>query len=718
MDKLLTLTVIGLSTAGVFAVAASGLVLTYTTTGIFNFAHGAIGMLGAFAFWQLHVDWGMPTWLAFAMVLLLIAPAFGVALELVVWRPLRGASDATHLVVSVALLAAALGLGQWLWEPTAAYPLDHFWGDSAVRIGSVDVRWHAVFALGAAVVVAIGLRALLYRTRAGITMRATVDDRALTMLNGARPDRAAMLAWAIGCSTAALSGILIAPDRGLQHGILTLLIVNAYAAAVLGRLRSLPLAFLGAVVLGLADAYGNGYIRANDDFLGGLGPYLGGFVSAIPVLLLFVTLLALPHSRIRGRASTRTREHFPRPTWRGSLAGVVLVLAGTGVVATLVSDGDGLRLQKLFAVAIVALSLVPLVGYAGQISLCPMSFAGIGAIVMAHHGGGGGFGGIVLAAVIAAAVGALVALPALRLSGIYLALATGAFAVVLDRWLFLLPAFDVGPVHVELFGQAGIPVPRLHVPGIDPNDPRAELMVVAAVFCLLWMAVVAVRRSWFGERLLAMKDSPAACATLGLDLTVTKLAVFSLSAAIAGVGGALFGGASASVSPDSFAFFQSLPVLLLAVVGGIGSPIGALIGAATLQLIPTLAGTVTWFAKPSSVIPGLIGVSLGRTPNGVAADLGARLEPLRRSVGAWCGLAVALAGSIALYQAGAIGGWPLGVVLFLAPFLVARAAGPRPRAEVSGDDDLAVEWLGFDDVPDAAVLQRLDEALALPAVTR
>jgi branched-chain amino acid transport system permease protein len=325
--------------------------------------------------------------------------------------------------------------------------------------------------------------------------------------------------------------------------------------------------------------------------------------------------------------------------------------------------------------------------------------------------------GIVLAAVVAGAVGALVALPALRLSGIYLALATGAFAVVLDRWNYLLPAFDVGPVHVELFGQAGVPVSKLHIPGVDAADPKAELLVLAGVFCMLWLVVVWVRRSWFGERLLAMKDSPAACATLGLDLTVTKLAVFGLSAAIAGIGGALFGGASASVSPDSFAFFQSLPVLLLAVVGGIGTPIGALIGAGTLYMIPTLAGTVTWLAKPSTVFPGLIGVSLGRSPNGVAVDLGDRLAPLRRSRPAVVGLAVALVVLVALYQSGVLPGWPLGVLLFVAPFAAAR--GPelgRATLQAGGTTDPTVEWLGLNAPLDDVAVRRLDAALALPKV--
>ncbi len=239
MDKFLVLTVTGLCTAGVFAIGASGLVLTYTTTGIFNFAHGAIGMLGAFAYWQL-LEWGVPTGLAVAIVLLAVAPALGAVIDLGIMRGLETASEMARLVVSVAMLAAALGLGIWLWPPDVGRPLDLFFPDEHVRIAGVNVSWHELLALVLAVVVAVGLRLLLYNSRAGITMRAVVDDRSLALLNGARPDRSSLLAWSIGCSLAALAGILVAAQQGLTHLPLTLLIVNAYAAAMLGRLRSLP----------------------------------------------------------------------------------------------------------------------------------------------------------------------------------------------------------------------------------------------------------------------------------------------------------------------------------------------------------------------------------------------------------------------------------------------------------------------------------------------
>src|SRR4029079_15373592 len=197
-----------------------------------------------------------------------------------------------------------------------------------------------------------------------------------------------------------------------------------------------------------------------------------------PIVLLFVVLIALPRAPLRGNVLTRAREHQPDPTWRGSLVACALLLVAVAVVASLVTEHDALTLMQLFGFAIIALSLVPLVGYAGRISLCPMSFAAVGAVVMSHLGHGSPIG-LVYAAIAAGLVGVLVALPALRLSGIYLALATGAFAVILDRWVVTLPAFDLGPWRIRMFDAGTIPVKRLHVPGVDPSNPRVELFVIA-----------------------------------------------------------------------------------------------------------------------------------------------------------------------------------------------------------------------------------------------
>src|SRR3546814_636433 len=231
MGNLLSNTILGLSTAAIFALAASGLVLTYTTTGVFNFAHGAIGMLGAFTYWQLHVGWGWPIPLALAGVLFVAAPALGLLIERAVMRGLHDVPEAVRIVVTVSLLVALLGLGMWLWSPQSVHRVPLLFPGENVRLFDVNVTWHQVTAFVVALVVAAALRLLLYRTRIGLDMRATVDNRDLAALHGARPHRAAALAWAIGCSLAALAGILIGPLSGqLSHTNLTLLIVNAYAA--------------------------------------------------------------------------------------------------------------------------------------------------------------------------------------------------------------------------------------------------------------------------------------------------------------------------------------------------------------------------------------------------------------------------------------------------------------------------------------------------------
>jgi branched-chain amino acid transport system permease protein len=705
VDKFLALTFAGLCTGGIYAIAASGLVLTYTTTGVFNFAHGAIGMLGAFMYWQLHVSMGYPTWFAFVAVLLVIAPAFGAALELGIMRRLQGTSEATQLVITVSVLAASLGLAQWLWPLDEPHPVGHFWEGNKISVGPVNVTWHSVFAFILAIAIAVGLRLLLYRTRAGITMRATVDDRPLVTLNGGKPDRSALLAWAIGCSLAALAGILAAPDQGLSPA-LALLIVNAYAAAVIGRLRSLPLTFLGALILGLADAYGTGYVNLQND-------YLNGFRSAIPIIILFVALIVSPQSRLRGHSAVRSRERMPKPTWGGSLTACGCVVLVTAVVATMITDANALTLTRVFSIGLIALSLVPLVGFAGNISLCQMSFAGIGAITMAHVGASGSPLGLVWAAIAAGLVGALVALPTLRLSGIYLALATGAFAVVLDKWIFNLPNFNIGPFDFKLFEVGSVPVARLHVPLVNPSSDKSFLVVLAVVFCLFALVVVAIRRSYFGERLLAMKDSPAACATLGLNIRRTKLAVFVVSAAMAGVGGAVYGATLGTITPDRFSFFQSLPLLLLVVVGGIGSAGSALFAGLVLYGIPLVSASIAWFANIGNVLPGAMGIGLGKNPNGVVPDVSERFSPLRKATSILVGMVVVIVGLVVAAKLELLENWPFA---FAVTAVIVIALGVADRDRLLGEEDEALEWVGVDRPFTDDDVRRMDAELGLDKV--
>ncbi|WP_262402401.1 branched-chain amino acid ABC transporter permease [Actinomadura sp. CNU-125] len=212
MDTFLTFGIIGLSTGGIYAVISSGLVLTYTTTGIFNFAHGAAGMMAAFAYWQLTGGWGLPVPIALALVLLVLAPLFGLLVERLIMRPVQGVGEVERLVVTIALLTGLIAMAQWIWDPNVARPLTPFFADrDAIQIGPATMTWHQLVTLLVAAAVAFGLYAFLYGSRIGVGMRATVDDPSLARLNGGDPVMAAKAAWVLGTMLAALGGILIAP---------------------------------------------------------------------------------------------------------------------------------------------------------------------------------------------------------------------------------------------------------------------------------------------------------------------------------------------------------------------------------------------------------------------------------------------------------------------------------------------------------------------------
>ena len=716
MDKFLVFTIVGLSTAAIYAVIASGLVLTYTTTGVFNFAQGATGMLAAFAYWQLRVDWGWPAPLALLVVLGVLAPAFGILLERVIMRGLEGTSEATKLVVSISLLVAMIGLAQWLWPPAVSRTVRPFFGPSKITLGPTTVTYHQLVTIAVAVAVAVGLRLLLYRTRIGVAMRAVVDDRSLARLNGARTALVARTSWATGTALAALGGILIASSAGLSATALSLLIVNAYAAAIFGRLRSIPLTFLGAIVVGCTDAYLSGYLPTS----GSLARYLPGLRLAAPVILLFIILLALPNQRLRSHV--RTREFFPAPSRRGAMMFAGFTAAFGLVLVTTLSRSDLTGYAKIFSIGIVALSLVPLVGFAGQISLCQLSFAGIGAVVMAHMGAGGNPLGIVAAMVVCALVGGLVALPALRLSGIYMALATASFAVFLDRWIFNLPDFSWGPVHIGLFGAGTIDVAPLRFFGTSLGSARAQMAVAVVVFVAVAIVVMFIRISSFGRRLLAVRDSEAACATFGLNLLGTRLAVFMLSAAIAGLGGAVYATQLSSITATNFDFFTGLPVFMMVVVGGAGFVGGALFaGIGLYGFLPAVAAIWPPLAKVQTLTPGLIGISLGKQPSGAAPQFSAGFADLRDDTPVLARTIFGLALAWGLRVADVYQGWGMVAVMgvvFVVGLAAARTRGDRRRGvELRAGEvpvsEVPLEWMGLSVPWTAERLAEVDRRLNL-----
>src|SRR3954451_7471714 len=614
MEIFLSYTVVGIVAGCVYALIATGLVVTYNTTGIFNFAHGAIAMVGAYSFWQLWQGWGWNPLLSLVLVLFVAAPLFGLIVERVLMRPLQGASVDLTLVVTLGLLLFLVGVAQIAWNPNDVRNMPSLFNGAGVRIGYVQVTSHEVAAVLATAAIAAGLRVLFNQTRTGIAMRAVVDNPDLLAMAGGQPVRVQQLSWSLSCSLAALAGILLAPIARLDILLLTLLVVDGYAAAVIGRLRNLPLAVAGAMAIGLGQFYISGYAEAD---------WVKRVQYVIPMVVLFVVLILLPQDRLRtasfsGAVAPRVAGLKSSVIW-----GVVLIL-GTVVVSGGLSGPNLRTAANGFALALVLLSLMLLTGYGGMVSVCQLTFVGLGAVAMGRVGGhGGALLGVRAAIGFAAAVGFLVALPTLKMRGLYLALATFAFAAVMDQAVF-----------TQLFGTGGNQlISRPHIPGVPTDSDRAFLILCSVVFTVAAVGVLAYRRSSYGRRLVAVNDSPAACATLGVNVNSTKLIVFTASAAMCGLAGVLYGGVTRQVDAQGFVALLSLVALLLARIGGINTATGVLLGAFTFALFPPFLPYLPSFLQNQFLLTGIAAVSVGRDPNGIGGRIAQGAEWVRDAVG-------------------------------------------------------------------------------------
>ncbi|MFL6156666.1 MAG: ABC transporter permease subunit [Marmoricola sp.] len=605
MSAFLSYTVIGIFTGAAYAIAASGLVLTYSTTRVFNIAHGAVGMVFAFLYWDFSIRQGLPVWLSLILVLGVIAPLTGIFLQRVVTRGLGNAPIGVSLVVTVGILVAAIGLAENIWKP-AARSLPQFFPDHLIKLGGTVITWQQVITVVLSAVVAVALYVLLARTRIGTAMRASVDNPELLHLYGGRSDIVAALAWAVGTSLAALAGILLAPVIGLQYYDLTLLVISAYAAAMLGKLTNLPLTYVGAMGLGLAQSYVVGYLQ----YIPGHDK-LTGLPAVIPSLFLFAILVLLPQAPLR-IGQVKGIVSAPVPTLGRSAvfgAGLIVVVI---LLAAGMADSNLLLVGTAATYGIVMLSLVLLTGYGGYVSLAQFTFAGVGAVAYAKLDEPNLFG-LLVAVLVAAAVGALVALPVLRLTGLYLALATLAFGSLMDKIVFQSSwAFEFNnPLNAK----------RLSILGTHINSTGNYTILMTVFFVLIALVVVAVRRGRLGRILIASRDSQAACGTLGLDLRWVRVGLFASSAGVAGLAGALLAGLRGTIVADDFIFFKSLLLLLCVVVWGVTSVTGAVMGGVFLMLLTYLPGFLSKDQSTQGLLFMVLGVGaivIGRDPNGLA----------------------------------------------------------------------------------------------------
>ena len=590
MSELLIFVITGLTAGAVYALAGVGLVLTYRTSGVFNFAHGAMATIAAYSFFTLHVTHAWPWPLAAAVSVLLVGAVMGLLLEPLA-RRLRHAGLPLQVAGTVGLLLAVQAVVALVYPDEDLRQVPSFLPEGQFDLAGAPVQWSSVLTLGFALVVTAGLSLALRQTRAGLATRALVDDDQLLSLNGIHPSLVRRGAWVTGSVLAAASGVLFAPLLPLNSVQLTLLVVSAFGAAAVGGFKSLHLTFVGGLLVGVLAALATRYVTS---------PTFAGLAPSLPFLVLFGVILLRRRVAV---ATTGTRVVRAATTWSAPAPvqlGLTVVVLGALLA---VPSFSGIHLVEWTAglgAVVLFLSLALLVRTSGQVSLCHVAFTAIGACAFSHLAVEGGLPwlvALVVAGLVAVPVGALLAIPAIRVSGLYLALATFGFGILLQYMFY---------TRDYMFGTDGngLQMPRPDL-GSGPLGDVGYYYVALTVLVAAALAVVLLTRSRLGRLLRGMGDAPTALETTGAAVNVTRVLVFCLSAFLAAVAGALIGVARTTVSLDAYPPLLSLTYLALITITVGREPWNALLAGLALVVLPSYVSG----AHTTTVLQLVFGVS-------------------------------------------------------------------------------------------------------------
>lgn len=624
---MLSYVVAGLALGAIYAIAAASLVVTHVSSGVFNFAFGAMAFAVARFYYFLYVEQGWPLPLAAVVAIGLFGPALGVLLYAVLFRHLRLRSPLVRIVATIGLSVALpplvnLVFGQLVNVTApglAPQPVAVFRPFGAV----VDMNQLITYA-GLGVVLVVGT-ALLRYTDTGLKIRALVDSEALTALSGISPTRVSLGVWAFSSLLAGLAGVLVAPTAGLSVDGMTFLMAAAFAAVVAARLRSLPTAVAVALAMGVVTSVIQRWLDPQSALSAQIVP-------SVPFLFMLVFLVA--HA-LRGRAGDAPAggaldravraENAGAPTGH-SPSGFVAPLVTLGLVACLPLFLDdfwtGLTGTGI-ALATALLSCTLVTGEGGMIWLCQITFAGFGALLAADLAANSGWpplAAVLVAALCVVPVGVALGLLTIRLGNLYVALVTLTFGLLAQNLVFMRDRFYNS-------GQ-GIYMPR-------PEwalDNRNFALLALAVFAVLGAFVVNLRRSTAGLAVTAVRWSETGSRTLGLGIVPVKVLVSAVATFVAAVGGGFLALAYQSALPDSFNPFSGLVWLAVLVTVGARPVVGALVAGVAFAVLPSVFQTYlpTRWAEIPVILFGFGAVMLARNPEGIIAMHARQLRDLSR----------------------------------------------------------------------------------------
>jgi branched-subunit amino acid ABC-type transport system permease component len=580
VEQFLGFAIPGIPFGCTYAMVAVGLVLTYQATGVFNFAFGAQAYLSAFIFTLLVQNEHMPIWLAFVLSVVLLAPVLGLALDRYLFRKIPNSNATAKLVTGITLFVGIPALLPVIFGSSNQYnpPSILFNPDTVYfHIGNTPFNGLYLTSLVATALVLLALTALMRFTNLGLQMRGAVESRRLIQLDGVNAGRVVAVAWAVSSLMAGLAGVLLAPATGqLQAQDYATLMVAAFAAAAWAVLRSLPIAALVGIIIGVADTLLEGYLPASS-------VWSSATLSSLPFVVLIAALLIVPGLRRLGDATDPLASIDPPtpPTTAALRAPQVdriikigwYVLLAAFVVSMLTWMPK--TWENVFnaglAFSVIFLSITLITGMGGQLSLCQATLAGVGAFTaaqLANHLGLSLLLGGLVGAVAAGAVAVVLAVASLRLRGLGLALMTIAAALFFDSAIF-----------PQLSNSNGSPLSvQAKWVGLDILNPDGHAFFVTGLIVLVVcvIAVLLVRKGTTGRYLSAMRGSETAAAGLGINLTWQRVLIFGISGVVAGIGGTMLTIQQQAVSAENFNYEFSLAFVVIVVTTGVSTVEGAI----------------------------------------------------------------------------------------------------------------------------------------------